>query len=85
MLVFRAELPRSIVGASAEVVDLLGEIGGRTGRQGEADRLARVRHTRLTETNIEAVFSSGLHEFLKDYIAENAQIDAAIWHQFRFS
>ncbi len=84
MLLFRSELPRSIAGASAEVVDLLAEIGGRTGRQGEADRLARLRHSRLTETNIDEVFRSGLHEFLKAYIAENAQIDAAISHQFRF-
>lgn len=84
LLLFRPELPRSIIGASAEVVDLLAEIGGRTGRQGEADRLARLRHTRLTDTNIDQVFRSGLHEFLRDYIAENAQIDTAISHQFRF-
>ncbi|NJC05739.1 putative alpha-E superfamily protein [Sphingomonas kaistensis] len=84
LLLFRSELPRSIVGSSAEVVDLLAEIGGRTGRQGEADRLARLRHSRLAETNIDEVFRSGLHEFLKDSIAENAQIDTAISHQFRF-
>lgn len=84
MLLFRGELPRSVFGASAEVVDLLAEIGGRTGRQGEADRLARLRHARLTETDIDSVFSSGLHEFLKSYIAENAQLDAAISQQFRF-
>jgi uncharacterized alpha-E superfamily protein len=84
MLLFRAELPRSIAGASAEVVDLLADIGGRTGRQGEADRQARLRHSRLTGTDIDAVFRSGLHEFLKDYIAENARLDAAISSQFRF-
>ena len=65
MLVFRDELPRSIVGASSEVVDLLADIGGRTGRQGEADRQARLRHSRLIENNIDAVFSDGLHEFLR--------------------
>ena len=84
MLLFRTELPRSIAGASAEVVDLLADIGGRTGRQGEADRQARLRHSRLTGTDIDAVFRSGLHEFLKDYIAENARLDAAISSQFRF-
>jgi uncharacterized alpha-E superfamily protein len=84
MLLFRSELPRSILGTSGEVVDLLGEIGGRTGRQGEADRQARLRHTRLSETDIDAVFRNGLHEFLKEYIAENAQIDAAVSQQFRF-
>ena len=84
MLLFRDELPRSIVGASSEVVDLLAEIGGRTGRQGEADRQARLRHSRLVESNIDEVFSGGLHEFLREYIAENGLLDAAISQQFRF-
>ena len=30
------------------------------------------------------VFSEGLHEFLKDYVAENGRLDAAISQQFRF-
>jgi uncharacterized alpha-E superfamily protein len=84
LLVFRPELPRSVMGASSEVVDLLAAIGGRTGRQGEADRLARLRHSRLVENDINEVFSTGLHEFLRDYIAENHRLDAAISQQFRF-
>ena len=84
MLVFRNELPRSIVGSASEVVDLLAEIGGRTGRQGEADRLARLRHSRLLDGEINEVFSSGLHQFLRASIAENAEIDRAISQQFRF-
>ena len=84
MLLFREELPRSVIGASSEVVDRLAAIGGRTGRQGEADRQARLRHSRLSETDIDEVFSQGLHEFLKDYVAENSKVDAAISNQFRF-
>ncbi len=84
MLLFREELPRSIIGASSEVVDLLGQIGGRTGRQGDADRQARLRHSRLEEADIDTVFSGGLHEFLKEYIADNNRVDAAISQQFRF-
>ena len=84
MLIFRTELPRSIIGASTEVVDLLAAIGGSTGRLQEADRQARLRHSRLLETNIDAVFSEGLHEFLRDYIAENNALDAAISQQFQF-
>jgi len=84
MLVFRAELPRSIVGTSSEVVELLADIGDRTGRQGEADRQARLRHSRLLDSDMSKVFSEGLHEFLKDYVAENGRLDAAISQQFRF-
>jgi len=84
MLIFRGELPRSLVGSSKEVVDLLASIGGRTGRQGEADRQARLRHSNLMETDIDEVFSGGLHEFLREQIAENNRLEAAISQQFRF-
>jgi uncharacterized alpha-E superfamily protein len=84
LLVFREELPRSIIGSCMEAVDLLGAIGLCTGRQGEADRLARLRQSRLSETDIDEVFRGGLHEFLRDYIAENAELDRAISHQFKF-
>lgn len=84
LLVFREELPRSLIGSCMEAVDLLGAIGSCTGRQGEADRQARLRQSRLSETDIDEVFRNGLHEFLRDYIAENAELDRAISHQFRF-
>lgn len=84
LLVFREELPRSIAASCTEVVDLLAEIGNRTGRQGEADRLARLRHSRLSELDIKEVFQAGLHEFLRSYMQENADLDRAIAQQFRF-
>jgi len=74
---------RSTVSA-AETVDLLADLGNRTGRQGEADRLARARLTEFEEGNIERLFQAGLHESLRRFIAENAALDAAIAHQFRF-
>ena len=85
MLIFREELPRSIAAACAESVDLLAAIGNVTGRQGEADRQARLRQTRLAETDINTVFRDGLHEFLRQYMRENAELDGAIAQQFRFS
>lgn len=84
LLIFRPELPRSLVASAEETVDLLAELGDRTGRQGEADRLARLRQTNLLSTNIDRVFQGGLHQFLRASIAENAGIDRAIAHQFRF-
>jgi uncharacterized alpha-E superfamily protein len=84
LLIFRRELPRSLAGSAAETVDLLSELGDRTGRQGEADRLARARLREFEEGNIDQLFQAGLHESLRRFIAENAAIDAAIAHQFRF-
>jgi uncharacterized alpha-E superfamily protein len=77
-------MPRSLAAAAHETVALLAEIGERTGRQGEADRLARHRLFELEEDNIDSIFQQGLHESLRRFIAETATLDRAIATQFRF-
>jgi uncharacterized alpha-E superfamily protein len=85
LLIFRRELPRSIAASAAEAVEMLAELGERTGRQGEADRLARQRLTRLEEGSIDHYFQAGLHQSLQQCIRENAAIDSAVAQQFRFA
>ncbi|HEV2816500.1 MAG TPA: alpha-E domain-containing protein [Allosphingosinicella sp.] len=85
MLILRRELPRSLVWTAEETVALLGEFGARSGRQGPADRLARLRLSKLQELEIGAIFRGGLHEWLHAYIRDNNAIGAAIAGQFRFS
>jgi uncharacterized alpha-E superfamily protein len=84
MLILRPEMPRSLAGATEEVVGHLAFIGRRLGRQGEADRMARRRQGVLSRTGIDSVFGQGLHEYLEAFIVENAQLDRAIAQQFRF-
>jgi uncharacterized alpha-E superfamily protein len=84
MLILRSEMPRSLAGATDEVVQHLAFIGRRIGRQGEADRLARRRQTTLGRTAIDSIFGQGLHEYLEAFVIENAQLDRAIAQQFRF-
>ncbi len=84
LLILRRELPRSLAASAEEVVQHLNALGKQTGFQGEADRLARFRHARLGDTHVEAIIEGGLHEYLDDFIAENATIDRAIALQFRF-
>jgi uncharacterized alpha-E superfamily protein len=84
MLIFRRELPRSLAWTAEETVALLAELGGLSGRQGPADRLARQRHSRLQEADIETVFQRGLHEWLQLYLKDNESIGDAIAAQFRF-
>ena len=84
LLILRRELPRSLAACAEEVVLHLNALGKQTGFQGEADRLARLRHARLGETRIDAVIGGGLHEFVEDFLAENAALDGAISKQFRF-
>ena len=84
LLIFRTEFPRSLAAAAEETAELLGELAERTGRQGEADRLARQRLMELEEGDISTLFQAGLHESLRRFIAENAALDGAIAAQFRF-
>ncbi len=84
LLVFRRELPRSLRFTVAETVELLAEFGARTGRQGEADRLARQRLSALETDDINLLFQRGLHEWLGRFIADNDALGRAIAQQFRF-
>jgi uncharacterized alpha-E superfamily protein len=85
LLLTRAELPRSMAASAEEVVEILGLIGKRTGLQGEADRMARMRHSRMLKTRSREVIASGLHQYLEAFIDENAELHFAIGRQFRFS
>ncbi|MBC7985723.1 MAG: alpha-E domain-containing protein, partial [Sphingomonadaceae bacterium] len=63
----------------------LDALGRETGRQGEADRMARLRQKRLERTRVEEIIASGLHEFLQAFIRENRLLNQAINEQFRFA
>lgn len=84
LLITRFELPRSLAACADEVVDLLADLGKRTGLQGEADRMARARLARIQKTRTRDVIASGLHEYLGAFIKENAMLDGAIARQLRF-
>ena len=84
LLILRREMPRSLAASATETVALLNDLASNSGRQGEADRLARKRLSQFDTNNIESIFQSGLHEFLRRFIAENVALDQAIAQQFRF-
>lgn len=85
LLLARTELPRSLAATTEEVVEILSALGKRTGLQGEADRMARMRQARMVKTRSGEVIKSGLHQYIQAFIAENELIDAAIARQFRFT
>jgi uncharacterized alpha-E superfamily protein len=84
LLIYRRELPRSLASCAARTVSLLSRIGSVSGRQGEADRLARRRLDDWESGDVETLVNRGLHESLQKFIAENAALDQAIARQFRF-
>jgi uncharacterized alpha-E superfamily protein len=84
LLLTRPELPRSLAACVEEAVEMLSLLGKRTGLQGEADRMARARVSRMHRTRSHEVIVRGLHEYLGSFVAENAALDGAIARQFRF-
>jgi uncharacterized alpha-E superfamily protein len=84
LLIARAELPRSLAASVEETVDVLSLLARRTGQHGEADRMARLRATRMAKTRSGAVIASGLHQYLQSFIHENALLHGAIGRQFKF-
>jgi len=85
LLIYRRELPRSLASCAARTVALLSRIGAVSGRQGEADRLARRRLDRFEASDVDTLIGRGLHESLQKFVAENGEIDAAIARQFKFA
>lgn len=85
LLVLRDELPRSLTASMAQIVALLTRIGERTGRQGEADRLARRKRGALRATTAAGLIQDGMHEYLLRFQDELAELDRAIAQQFRFT
>ena len=57
---------------------------GRTGLQGEADRMARTRLAAMQRTRSHDVIVQGLHQYLTAFIRENGLLHAAIAKQFKF-
>lgn len=84
LLLARSELPRSLAASVEETVDVLNLLARRTGRHGEADRMARTRAMRIARTRTGEVIVAGLHQYLEAFIDENAQLHAAIGRQFTF-
>lgn len=85
MLVLKRAMPRSLIATSDEAAQMLNAIAGATGKQGAADRLARKRQSLLERLDIDLIFREGLHQFLSDFIRDNAQLHGAITQQFRFT
>ena len=82
LLILRPEMPRSLLACYGEIVRFLDDISGAYGRQGAAQRRARQILGRLENATMKDVFSTGLHEFLTDFIEDNNSIGGAIAEQY---
>ena len=82
LLILNRQMPRSLANCYELLVRHLDLVAEAYGRRGQSQRLASTMQARLSSTRIESVFSSGLHEFITDFIAENNDVGSAIVEQY---
>jgi uncharacterized alpha-E superfamily protein len=82
LLMLKDEMPRSLASCYENLVENLDQIATAYGRQGPAQRQARVMRARLTNSRIEEIFQSGLHEFLGSFIEDNNRLGSAVAAQY---
>jgi uncharacterized alpha-E superfamily protein len=82
LLILRDEMPRSLASCYENLVQNLDRIAKAYGRQGPAQRQARVVRARLENSKIEGIFQNGLHEFIDDFIEDNNRLGSAVTQQY---
>ncbi len=84
LLILNRQIPRSLASCYEEVLRRLDQLSTASARRGPAHRLAAAGYGRLEAGNIDRIYSNGLHEFLRDFIADNNRLGAAIAEQYLF-
>jgi len=82
LLILKKEMPRSLVSCYDNLVRYLDAIAAAYGAQGPSQRHARSILLRLENCALEDVFQTGLHEFLTEFIGDNARLGSIIAEQY---
>lgn len=82
LLILNREMPRSLANCYEMLTRNLDRVADAYGRRGPSQRLARGMLAKLDNLTVDEIFSSGLHEFIQEFIAENNQLGAAIVEQY---
>ncbi len=82
LLVLNRQMPRSLASCQASIVRYLERLSSDYGRRGPAQRLAQERMRAFDGANIDAIFQSGLHEYIQSFLYENGRLGQAITDQY---
>lgn len=82
LLVLNRQMPRSLASCQASIVRYLERLAHDYGRRGPAQRLAADRMRSFDDSRIEAIFQSGLHEYIQAFLGENHRLGQAITDQY---
>ena len=83
-LVLDERFPRSLSYCQTALRENLAALARMRGSEGQSNRLMRSADISLSERTIDSIFDQGLHEFLRQFMASNATIGAAISEDYRF-
>jgi uncharacterized alpha-E superfamily protein len=82
LLILNRQMPRSLLSCCDDMAHHLDRLASVYGRRGPAQRLATTTVGRLAGLRIEQIFKAGLHEFITQFISENARLSNVIAEQY---
>jgi uncharacterized alpha-E superfamily protein len=84
-LILNRQMPRSLRSCYDEIVPALDQLGGYYGNANGCQSLAQETRQLLAEGDMSAIFQSGLHEFLAEFIARNNRLASVISSTYHFT
>ncbi|PZF78203.1 hypothetical protein DK847_04310 [Aestuariivirga litoralis] len=83
-LILREEMPRSLLFSYGWINRALAGLANHYGQSYDCHQQARDTYDRLKGSNMEDIFQSGLHEFLQDFMANNARLSYSVGRTYNF-
>jgi uncharacterized alpha-E superfamily protein len=85
LLILKQAMPRSLIACYESIDRALDALARDDGRSGLAQRQARAMYSRLERSSMTEIFQGGLHEFITEFIEDNARLSSTISDQYLFN
>ncbi|HRD75711.1 MAG TPA: alpha-E domain-containing protein [Hyphomicrobiaceae bacterium] len=84
-LILNPQMPRSLRSCYAELVTVLDELAASYKSRTSCQELAAETLARITNSDMPAIFQTGLHEYLLEFIASNTRLASEIATAYHFN
>jgi uncharacterized alpha-E superfamily protein len=85
LLILKPAMPRSLISCYESIDRALDALARDDGRSGLAQRQARAMYAKLERSSMTEIFQGGLHEFITEFIEDNARLSTTISEQYLFT
>lgn len=83
-LILHDQMPRSLIFCMKKIADNLSYLEQDYSESFESCKIAKIASEKMQNLTIADVFEQGLHEYIKDFIAQNGNLAAQIEQDYRF-